>query len=65
MTKYHKQRPQLDHPQKGIKLTDIPHPNAVIDPRAVMIVPIYARSAYKAMELVFLFVPALGTKRQL
>lgn len=42
MTKYDKHASHLQKPQKDVELADIVNSNAVVDPRAMMIVPVDA-----------------------
>jgi hypothetical protein len=62
MAKDNKNGSNLNHPQKGIKLSNIPNPDAIVDPRAMMIIPVNTSATNKAMKLIFLLVSALGTK---
>jgi hypothetical protein len=62
MAKDNKNGSNLNHPQKGIKLSNIPNPDAIVDPRAMMIIPVNTSPTDKAMKLIFLLVSALGTK---
>jgi hypothetical protein len=64
MAKNDKDGSNLNHPQKGIKLSNVPGPNAIIDPGTMMIIPVDTGATDKAMELIFLLVSALGAKGQ-
>ena len=62
MAKDNKNGSNLNHPQKGIKLSYVPNSDAIVDPRTMMVIPVNTSATDKAMELIFLLVSALGTK---
>jgi hypothetical protein len=65
MRKYDKQNAELNHPQEGIKLANIPDSNTVVDPGTMVIIPVDTGATNKAVKLVFFLISALGTEGQL